>query len=218
MVFSIFVQIFQNLIQRTESWQLELVESSFLIKVKHKFLIRWFAENDTIDRTVSSDIKHRISKVRHQTSDIKHRTSKIRHRTSNIKDHTSDIRHRTLDILHRTSNMVIKNQTSTIRHRISDIGHGTSNIRHWASDFKHQASDIGHKTSVIRHRRSKKNSKLHKECTCSLTFLPPTNFIDFDGLQGDENCTKLSNKPTLLTFEKIKCIVILISNVLQAFV
>ena len=100
----------------------------------------------------------------------------------------------------KTSDIKHGNQTSNIRHQISDIGHGTSNVRRWTSDFKHQASDIGHKTWVIRHRRSKRNSKLHKECTCSVTFLPPSNFVNFDGLQGDENCTKLSSKPTLSTF------------------
>ena len=110
---------------------------------------------------------------------------------------------KTSDIKHGNQKSNIKHQTSNIRHRISDIGHGTSNVRRWTSDFKHQASDIGYKTSVIRHRRSKKNSKLHKECTCSVTFLPPNNFVNFDSLQGDENCTKLSNKPTLSTFEQI---------------
>ena len=147
-------------------WSRRIFQNLSISKVEKKIRQKVCCWKHLTD-LVSSDIKHRISKVRHQTSDIKHWTSKIRHGTSNIEDHTSDIRHRTLDILHRTSNMVIKNRTSNIGHRISDIGHGTSNIRHWTWDFKHQASDIGHKTSVIRHRRSKRNSKLYKECTCS---------------------------------------------------
>ena len=129
--FLFFFQIFQNLIQRTESWQVELVKSNFLIKVKHKFLIRCFA-----DRTMSSDIKHRISKVRHRTSKIGHQTSDIRHLTSDIKH---------------------GNQKSNIEFKTSDMGHQTSDIRHWTSKIRHRTSAKRHLLSDIEDERETRN-------------------------------------------------------------
>ena len=102
------------------------------------------------------------------------------------------------DIKHGNQKSNIEHQTSDIEFKTSDMGHQTSDIGHRTSNIMHRTSAKRHQLSDIEDQRETRNFTKNVR-----TFLPPSNFVDFDGLQGDGNCTKLSNKPTLLTFEQI---------------